>query len=161
MIVKNSVRCADDSFAVTFGIPRESESRLHVVRVGLNSFLQAESSVSGLSQSSRRFELRRKLHVIAHTIVQSNIGTNLPGILPEHAQWFVRERIGGTPKTLNEVARQSCAISLNRIEHGKRRRECSDGSEIVYATIVHREGRVDGKIVEVRAELRIVTSDRP
>src|SRR5260370_29395465 len=91
MVVEDPVRGSDYGFAVSAGVPGESEARLTVVLVGLNTFLQSEGLVGWKRQSYRGLELGREFHVVAHAVVQREIVTNPPGVLPEQSQRFVGE----------------------------------------------------------------------
>ena len=91
MIVENSVGRAEHSLAVSVWIPREPDARLHVVRICLNSFLNAKEVVAGLCQASGSRKLRREFHVVAHARVQGKVRPHSPGVLPVKSQWFVGE----------------------------------------------------------------------
>src|SRR5579863_5977285 len=119
MIVEDAIRSAHYSLAVPVRIPRHAHTRLNVVGVGLNSFLQSEEVISGLPQRSDRFESRRNLDIIAYAIVQSEVGANFPRVLPEGAELLVVKRVAGTSESLNEISRESSAVSLYCIQYGE------------------------------------------
>src|SRR5579863_3124276 len=172
MVIEHSIRCADDCLGRSKRIPRYADAGLNVVFVGLNSFLQTEQIVSRGCEPLRRFETRRNLDVVAHTIIQSEVLVNAPRVLPEGSDRNVAEGIARTADALNEISRQSGAVSLNRREIGEIRQAgrtgiykaeagCSESSEIVNAAVVDGESCGQRKVVEVGAEFCVVAADRP
>ena len=118
MIVEDAVGAADDRFAVAFGIPRQPNARSEVVLVVLDALLNAERIVSSSCQSCRRGELRTKLYVVANSVVQGQIRTKLPGILPEESERLVAKRIVWIADALNEGAGNTQAVGLDGGEGG-------------------------------------------
>ena len=118
MIVKDAVGAADDCFAVTFGIPRQPDARREVVLVVLDALLNAEGVVSRTRQARGGRELRTEFYVVANAIVQGQVRTHLPGILPEEPEWLVAERIVGIADALNEGAGNTQAVGLDGGEGG-------------------------------------------
>ena len=84
-----------------------------------------------------------------------------PGILPEHSQRFVGERVAGTADALDEVLRETRAVSLHGVQVGEGCRICGNAAEVVHPAIIHREGSLEREIVEVASELGVVASDAP
>src|SRR5215469_357925 len=171
MVIEHSVRRADDGLAIPLWIEGQADAGLKIVLVGLNSLLQTQHVVCGESQALRCLELWRELDVVTETVVQRDVGTNPPRILPINAERLVRERIAWAAQALNEVARQACAVGLNRGENRKgevlRRnrwetQRCgAERSEVVNAAVVHREDGIQRQVVEVDAEFGVVVSDAP
>src|ERR1700733_14526227 len=172
MVIKHPVRSAYDRLARSKWIPCHADARLNIVLVGLNSFLQTEQIVSRGCEPLRRFETRRNLDVVAHTIIQSEVLVNAPRVLPEGPDRNVAEGITRTADALNKISRQSGAVSLNRREIGEIRQAgrtgiykaeagCSESSEIVNAAVVDGESCGQRKVVEVGAEFCVVAADRP
>src|ERR1035441_5097044 len=124
MVVKNSVRGPDYRLAVPFRVPRNSETRLEIVLVGLNPLLQSKQVVGRQGQPLRRRELRRDLNVVPHSVVDGQVVARAPAVLPERSNWTVADRAARAAQSLNVIARQSRAIGLNRREPGKVR-QCS------------------------------------
>jgi len=91
VIVEDSVGGPYYCLTVALGIPCNTDSRLKIVFVRLNSLLQPQRLVGWQSESLRRPELRRELHVIAHAIVEGQIAADPPAILPEKTQRDVVE----------------------------------------------------------------------
>src|SRR6266496_210422 len=115
MIIEDTVRGTDHGFAIALGIPSQPDAWLEVILVGLDAFLYSESVIGGERQALRRFEPWRKLNVVANPKVQGHSGADAPGVLPEHAQGFVGERVLWTADALNETRREARAISLHWI----------------------------------------------
>src|SRR5205807_3985523 len=74
VIIEHTVRRANHGLAVAFGIPRQTDARLHIVGVSLNAFLQPQQVVGRKRESLGRLELGRNLYVVAHPKVQSEVG---------------------------------------------------------------------------------------
>src|SRR5579863_9497653 len=113
MIIKESVGGTKHGLAVPLRIPCHAKARLDIIRVGLDSFLQAQIVVSGLSERIGWFELWRKLNVVAHSVVQCHVRSYAPGILPECSQRLVGERIARTAKSLNEISGKTRTVGLD------------------------------------------------
>src|SRR5204863_9673499 len=86
MVVEQPVRSAEHRLAIALRIKSQTNARLNVVLVGLNSFLQPELVVRGQSEALRRLEFRRNLHVVAQSVIQSDFGIYAPRILPEESE---------------------------------------------------------------------------
>src|ERR1035441_468255 len=91
MIVEHAKRGSYHRLSITLGIPCDSDARLKVVLVCLDSFLQPKQVVSGRSQSLRGLELGRNLDVVADAIVESQVVVGAPAVLPEHTDRNVVE----------------------------------------------------------------------
>src|SRR5581483_2188640 len=113
MIVENSVRGAQYSLAVAFGIPCDAHSWLKVAGICLDAFLQSEEVVSRKRQRIRLGKFGSKLHVVPQAIIQSQIRTRAPRVLPKYPERFVGKRIVRVPNALNEVARKSGSVGLH------------------------------------------------
>src|SRR5579864_5088511 len=96
MVVKHPVRGTNNGLAIAFRVNRDTDARLNIVLVRLDTLLQSEQIVGGKRQSLRRFEFRRNLDVIPHSEIQSDIGIHPPGILPEYADGNIGELVTGT-----------------------------------------------------------------
>src|SRR5580658_8302237 len=105
MVVEQSVRSAHHRFAVTLWVPSDTNSRLDVIGIRLNAFLKAQEVISGERQSIRGGKLRRKLDVVTYAVVQRQVLTNSPGILPERPQRLIAKRVARASDALNEVGR--------------------------------------------------------
>ena len=172
MVIEHSVGSAHHGFPASARIPRHADSRLNIVRVRLNTFLQAKVVISGLSEPGRRLEGRRNLDVVSDPVVQCDGGAYAPGILPECANGNVPERITRAANTLDEILWQAGAVSLDRRERrevrqnarsrvNKSETRCREAPEVVYTAIVHRENSIKREIVKVCSELGVVTANRP
>src|SRR5208337_3470613 len=140
VVVEHSKRRADYGFAISPGIPSHAHARLNVVLVGLDAFLESKIVVSGLSERGRRLERRWEFDVVAYAIVQCEIVAHTPGILPEYAQRFVGERVGGIADALDEVRRDAEAVCL----HGGEARNGEISREGVNQRTVGRGGEYLG-----------------
>src|ERR1700751_2088195 len=120
MVIEHAVGRTHDRLAVSSGIPSHADARLDVIPVGLNSFLQSQHVVSGKSKPLGRFEFRGDFHVVANAIVQSDVRTDAPRVLPEGANGNVLEGIAGTAEALYEIYGQSGAVRLHGREVGDR-----------------------------------------
>src|ERR1019366_3774905 len=166
--------------SITLGIPCDSDARLKVVLVCLDSFLQPKQVVSGRSQSLRGLELGRNLDVVADAIVESQVVAGGPAVLPEHTDRNVVEDIARVAETLDVVLWHTESVGLYSIELRNRNtrvgrqkrlnggidcgRQCiggRQGPEIVDAAVVHRKRRLHWQVVEVSSELRAVPADGP
>src|SRR5437879_4133555 len=165
MVVEQTVGRAEHSFAVVLRIPRHAHARLDIVLVGLNSLLQPQKVITGLSKCSRWFELGGNLDVVTNAVVQRHIWPKTPGILPEESQRFIRERVFRTTEPLDEISRKPRAISLHGREAGERNRKAkrrqTDAAEIVHAPIVNCERGADGQVVKVCAEFGVAATEAP
>src|ERR1700680_3761677 len=161
MIVKHAVGGTDDGLAVPLRIPRDTNPRLDVVFVSLNAFLQSEIVIARKCKGGGWFELWRNLDVVANAVVQGQVRTDAPRVLPKKSDRNVMERIAGTAETLNKIGGDARTVSLHCIEDRKRGWEGSDGAEVIHAAIVHGEGGADRKIIEISPELRVVATDAP
>src|SRR5664279_436982 len=103
MIVEHPKRGSYHRLSITLGIPCDSDARLKVVLIRLDSFLQPKQVVSGRSQSLRGLELGRNLDVVAHAIVESQVVAGAPAVLPENADRNVMKRVARAAKTLDVV----------------------------------------------------------
>src|SRR5215469_6175615 len=112
MVVEHSVRSSDDRLAIPGRIHGHTDARLNIVRIGLDALLQSKDSVRGKRQSLWGFEFRRNLHVVAHTVIQSDLRTDAPRVLPEGANRNVVEGIAGAADALNEISGQSRTVGL-------------------------------------------------
>src|ERR1700690_1905213 len=115
VIVEHAEGCADYSFPIALGIPCDAQARLNVVAIGLNAFLDSQELVSGLSgirEPRRRGKRRREFHVIAHSIIESEIVAHPPGILPKQAQSLIGKRVGRIAETLHESVRHAKTVGF-------------------------------------------------
>src|ERR1700730_4086927 len=161
MIVKHAVGGTDDGLAVPLRIPRHTNPRLDVVFVSLNAFLQSEIVIARKCKGGGWFELWRDLDVVANAVVQGQVQTDAPRVLPKKSDRNVMERIAGPAETLNKIGGDARAVSLHCVEDRKRGWEGSDGTEVIHAAIVHGEGGADRKIIEISPEFRVVATDAP
>src|ERR1700732_80477 len=101
MIVKHAVGGTNDGPAVALRIPSHTNPRLDVVFVSLNAFLQSEIVIARKCKGGGGFELWRNLDVVANAVVQGEVRTDAPRVLPKKSYRNVVERIAGAAKTLN------------------------------------------------------------
>ena len=120
MIIEQTVRSANCSLAIAFRVPSQAHPWLEVVLVGLDAFLQSKNVVATECEPSGRFKFRRNFHVIAQAVVQRQVGSDAPRVLPEHAEWNVLERVAGATQTLNVDCGKARAVSL----HGRQVWKC-------------------------------------
>src|SRR5271155_2746060 len=165
MVVEQSIRSTHHGFPVALGVPGNSNARLHVIRIRLNAFLDAQEVISRKRQSIWRRKLRRELDVITYAVVQRQIPADPPGILPERSQRFILKRVAGAPNTLDEVCWKSSPVRLHRRQRRKTGRKAevprAERAEVIAAAIVHRKRRRSGKVVKVPSKLGGVRANRP
>src|SRR5437899_1281250 len=78
VIIEQSIRGANHRSSVTCRVPRQANSRLKIILVGLNAFLQSEEVVPSKRQSDRWLELGCNFHVVAQAVVEREIRPYAP-----------------------------------------------------------------------------------
>ena len=109
-----SIRSADDCFAVALGVPGDADAGLNVVGVGLNSFLQSQKCYRREGRSGEGREFRRKLHIVANTIVQGEIGRTRQESCQKTPSGLLENESLGTADALNEVSGNASSVGLHR-----------------------------------------------
>src|SRR5580704_3165787 len=107
MIVENPVRTADHSLAIPLRVPCQSYARLKIILVGLDALLQSQLVVCRLGKGVRFTQLRREFDVVTHTVVECELGSRSPGILPVDAEWLIGKRVRWAANTLDKVLRNA------------------------------------------------------
>jgi hypothetical protein len=128
---------------------------------------EAQRVVTGLGGWGQRRRTGQVLDVIAHAVVQGQVGLDAPGVLREEAQRRIGELRIGIAESLDEVAGQAQAVRLHRVEvgeghigdvGGEAQAGGADAGEVVHTSEVHREGGVERQVVDVGAELEAVVA---
>ena len=167
MIVKDSIRSPQHALAVSMRVPGNADSRLKIVGVGFNSFLQSKLVVSGKRQPGWGGKFRRKFDVIPQAEIQSEVGAGAERILPKQPERLVVETVARIAYALHQSAGYAKSEGLHP---GKRRHTNTcwkaegagiKAAEVVNASIVHCEDRRQGQVIEVNPELGIVSSKGP
>src|SRR5215469_792068 len=176
VIVKQPVRGSKYGLAVAAGIPGDADPRLNVVRVGLNALLQSEILITEAGESRRRLEGGWDLHVVTQAIIQRQIRASPPRVLPVESDGNVGERISRAAEALNVVTRNAQSVGLYGGKRCDLLREClgqaaidcirddvvrGQPAEVIHSAVVHGENRLQGYVVDVSAEFRIVASEGP
>src|ERR1700694_794732 len=111
MVVEQSVRCSHYALAVSLGVPGNSEARRHIIKVARNALRNAEEILALCGYRIQRTELRGKFHIVAHAIINGEVGSNPPTVLPEGSQRCIRECVAGIAHALNEVGGNAGSVS--------------------------------------------------
>src|SRR5687768_2025797 len=138
MVVENTVRGAHHCLPITADVPSQSETRREVVLVAWESLLNVQAVLQSQQISlgqgdagqwifeSNRRDCVSQFHVVAHTVIEGEIVTCLPGVLREQSNRAVLDRAAWISEALNKYAGEPETVRLDRL---KRRRAGGQASD--------------------------------
>src|SRR5690242_14024014 len=112
VIIEQAESRSYHGLSVALGVPRDAEARSHVVVVARNSFLNAKRFFCRSVERIQRRKQRRDFHVVAYSVVESQVPIRAPAVLKKEPDREIIERLVRLADALNISSGNSQTVGL-------------------------------------------------